>query len=172
MYSIRIINMTDFFTFLNHTGLCFIDDDSCVYVNAPMVWGKKGWRQNTRYAHLHLSPGFRVVDTAGSVSMAASSVFRPGLFKHKVAIVTGGGTGIGKAIAVELLELGGWNRGFNSLSMLSDQLLSEHSGSQVNFDTHTGEDRLRGPRSSASTQNRFAISKQFAVLMLTSSRCS
>lgn len=38
--------------------------------------------------------------------MAASSVFRPGLFSQKVAIVTGGGTGIGKAISAELLELG------------------------------------------------------------------
>ncbi|KAM8838384.1 peroxisomal trans-2-enoyl-CoA reductase [Synchiropus picturatus] len=38
--------------------------------------------------------------------MAAASVFRPGLFSNKVAIVTGGGTGIGKAIATELLELG------------------------------------------------------------------
>ncbi|XP_062336965.1 peroxisomal trans-2-enoyl-CoA reductase [Osmerus eperlanus] len=38
--------------------------------------------------------------------MAASSVFRSGLFNNKVAIVTGGGTGIGKAISAELLELG------------------------------------------------------------------
>ena len=35
-----------------------------------------------------------------------SSIFRPGLFRGKNAIVTGGGTGIGKSITSELLYLG------------------------------------------------------------------
>ena len=34
------------------------------------------------------------------------SVLRPGLFNGKVALVTGGGTGIGKSITQELLSLG------------------------------------------------------------------
>jgi peroxisomal trans-2-enoyl-CoA reductase len=38
--------------------------------------------------------------------MPHDSVFRAGIFKGKVAVVTGGGTGIGFAISSELLSLG------------------------------------------------------------------
>ncbi len=38
--------------------------------------------------------------------MAQQSIFRPGLFEGQVILVSGGGTGIGRAIAFELAELG------------------------------------------------------------------
>lgn len=48
----------------------------------------------------------KVVTMAASVSSRVSSIFRKGLFNNRVAIVTGGGTGIGKSITLELLYLG------------------------------------------------------------------
>ena len=42
-----------------------------------------------------------------AMAQAYRSIFRAGLFEGKVAVVTGGGTGIGLQIATELLELSG-----------------------------------------------------------------
>src|SRR3954471_10218477 len=40
------------------------------------------------------------------VDGARKNPFAPGLLKDQVVLITGGGTGIGKATAVEMLELG------------------------------------------------------------------
>lgn len=42
---------------------------------------------------------------------AGRGLLAAGLFRGRVAIVTGGGTGIGKAIAADLLALGGRGAG-------------------------------------------------------------
>ncbi len=79
----------------------------------PTPEGKKCWpNSEMRLWHEssnHSSTNFGNFSGGIWCKMAAekvSSVFRKGLFAGKTAIVTGGGTGIGCAIAQELLHLG------------------------------------------------------------------
>jgi len=52
--------------------------------------------------------GVALAGVSKSAMWNVSSVFRKNLFSSKAAIVTGGGTGIGRAITQELLYLGCW----------------------------------------------------------------
>ena len=69
--------------------------------------------------------------------MAAwQSVFRPNLFQSKVAIVTGGGSGIGKQIAKELTTLGCGviisSRNLSKLSNAVEEIRTANTKANIN----------------------------------------
>ena len=67
-------------------------------------------------------------------SMQVASIFKPGLFKGKVALVTGGGTGIGLCITKELLHLG---CSVVIASRNKERLLAAAEGLKVSRSTHS-----------------------------------
>ena len=73
------------------------------------------------------------------MAQAYRSIFRAGLFEGKVAVVTGGGTGIGLQIATELLELSGTvvicSRSETKLAAAAEQLkpLAAQHGGRIEY---------------------------------------
>jgi len=65
--------------------------------------GRRGSRESAVVGVAHIMAG-----ASKNSLWVVSSVFRKNLFSGKAAIVTGGGTGIGRAITQELLYLGCW----------------------------------------------------------------
>lgn len=85
-------------------------------------------------------------NSSSAVASAAAaqpqkSIFAPGLFKDVVFLITGGGTGIGKAVAVEAVQLGAkvalCGRRQPPLSEAAAELAKISSPDRVYFETCT-----------------------------------